>query len=337
MFKMAKIGISMACSRCKIIVCISLAVLAFSNVNSYAAKYSGEFLELGVSARSLGMGGAFVAIAEDATAPYYNPAGLYAVEQKSAIFMHTESFGNLINQDFIGGAMPLKGRDAGVGVALIRLGGGGIKLTEISNDPRFAGINPYDGNIYTVSRIGKHADYVAMASFGTRWRGATALGITGKLIYRKLADERAYGLGIDLGMKSVLMRNLRVAAVLKDASATFLSYSSGSTESIYPSLNLGGAYDFKKSDFRFLMAADAAIKFEHRQETASMSLGGASSDFFFGGEIAFRDRISGRIGSFRGDLTAGAGIRLSRFSIDFAYLSHDELDNSYRINLGGYF
>jgi len=124
---------------------------------------------------------------------------------------------------------------------------------------------------------------------------------------------------------------------LKDASATFLSYSSGSTESIYPSLNLGGAYDFKKSDFRFLMAADAAIKFEHRQETASMSLGGASSDFFFGGEIAFRDRISGRIGSFRGDLTAGAGIRLSRFSIDFAYLSHDELDNSYRINLGGYF
>jgi hypothetical protein len=35
-----------------------------------------QFLELGVSARAVAMGEAFVAVANDATAVYYNPAGL---------------------------------------------------------------------------------------------------------------------------------------------------------------------------------------------------------------------------------------------------------------------
>ena len=40
------------------------------------AKYAGEFLATGVGARALGMGGAFVAISNDVTAGYWNPAAL---------------------------------------------------------------------------------------------------------------------------------------------------------------------------------------------------------------------------------------------------------------------
>ena len=40
------------------------------------AKYAGEFLSLGVGGRALGMGGASVALANDVTAGYWNPAGL---------------------------------------------------------------------------------------------------------------------------------------------------------------------------------------------------------------------------------------------------------------------
>ena len=36
-----------------------------------ATKYAGEFLKIQVGARALGMGGAFTAVADDATAPYW--------------------------------------------------------------------------------------------------------------------------------------------------------------------------------------------------------------------------------------------------------------------------
>ena len=35
-----------------------------------------QFLKIGVGARAIGMGGAFVAVADDATAIYWNPAGI---------------------------------------------------------------------------------------------------------------------------------------------------------------------------------------------------------------------------------------------------------------------
>ncbi|MBI5242356.1 MAG: PorV/PorQ family protein [Elusimicrobia bacterium] len=47
----------------------------------------GQFLQYGVGARALGMGGAFYAIADDATAAYWNPAGLAYLQRKEASFM----------------------------------------------------------------------------------------------------------------------------------------------------------------------------------------------------------------------------------------------------------
>ena len=43
---------------------------------SIAAEYAAAFLEVGVGARGVGMGNAFVAAVDDATASYWNPAGL---------------------------------------------------------------------------------------------------------------------------------------------------------------------------------------------------------------------------------------------------------------------
>ena len=46
------------------------------NAQTVFGKYAGEFLSIGVGGRALGMGGAYVALANDVTAGYYNPAGL---------------------------------------------------------------------------------------------------------------------------------------------------------------------------------------------------------------------------------------------------------------------
>lgn len=45
-----------------------------------AVEYGNSVLDLGVGARALGMGGAFVGLADDATATYWNPAGLTGIQ-----------------------------------------------------------------------------------------------------------------------------------------------------------------------------------------------------------------------------------------------------------------
>ena len=51
---------------------------------------SWAFLKIGIGARAMGMGGAYVALADDATAPYWNPAGLSLLGQKSATAMYVQ-------------------------------------------------------------------------------------------------------------------------------------------------------------------------------------------------------------------------------------------------------
>ena len=59
-------------------VLIFIGILLIA-VAGHANRIGGDaypFLKVGVGARALGMGGAFVSLADDATAPYWNPAGL---------------------------------------------------------------------------------------------------------------------------------------------------------------------------------------------------------------------------------------------------------------------
>ncbi len=63
----------------------ALATEPFAKVGTYAF----QFLKIGVSARATGMGGAFSALANDATATYWNPAGLVDITRTTISVNHT--------------------------------------------------------------------------------------------------------------------------------------------------------------------------------------------------------------------------------------------------------
>src|SRR5689334_19512550 len=49
---------------------------------------SAKFLSIAVGARAVGMGGAFVAVADDPSAMYWNPGGIARLGQSEALFSH---------------------------------------------------------------------------------------------------------------------------------------------------------------------------------------------------------------------------------------------------------
>src|ERR1051325_2517743 len=64
------------------LVAACLALLAAAPAG--ATKYAAEFLKIPVGARAVGMGGAFAAVADDATSPFWNPAGMVYLPYKEA-------------------------------------------------------------------------------------------------------------------------------------------------------------------------------------------------------------------------------------------------------------
>src|SRR6188474_1385659 len=72
-------------------------------------KYSNEFLNIGAGARGLAMGSAQVASAKDATAGYWNPAGLTGVKNNPNInLMHAEYFAGIGKYDYGSFAIPVQ-------------------------------------------------------------------------------------------------------------------------------------------------------------------------------------------------------------------------------------
>ena len=81
MMRIAKTLIIAFCSTCL----YGQITGSVSNVATTAAS----FLDIGIGARSLSMGGAFVSIADDPTALYWNPAGIVKIERPMAHFYHS--------------------------------------------------------------------------------------------------------------------------------------------------------------------------------------------------------------------------------------------------------
>jgi len=284
-----------------------------------AEKYAGEFLYLGVGARPLALGGAYIASDGDAFSSYYNPAGLNALDGYQAAFMHSETFGSLLNHDYF--AVAKRHNKSVAAISLYRLGGGGIIITE------------EDRGIFRKIEEASHADYAAGFSYARKQTNRIDWGVTAKLIYRKIIDTSAWGIGLDAGMRYHVREDVTAALVMQDLTGTVLSYSYDNKETINPTMKLGVELVRNYRDFRGTVLADTDVRFEGRQASAQFYQSWISADTHLGFELSYKNVIAGRIGSDIGNLTTGAGLKFSRYRIDLALFDHSDLDTSYRGSL----
>ena len=306
-----------------------------------ADKYAGEFLTLGVGARPLGMGGSYTAIADDATAAYWNPAGLGQLAHTEITFMHS-SLGSLDSYDFVNTVYPVRrsGRRAGaLGLSWLRVGIDDIPITSLpvnSNRPEIQGTFSNTNNAFILS-------------YGSpvRWnRLPLYVGGNAKLIYiTALKNTNALGIGGDIGVlwKSAPTRAAHLSAglMVADFFRTKLYWNTpplaaggaSNTDTILPNLKLGIAahFDIAPLNSRMVLTADTDSR--------------NAFEMHYGAEYTFADLLSlrGGITERKGLktirlMTAGAGLRLAfttgaAFSVDYAFLGNSELGNSNRVSL----
>lgn len=200
---------------------VALLLLAWSAAEAQVStpKYSNEFLNIGVGGRALGMGNVQSALATDATAGYWNPAGLLRLPGKYNVsLMHSELFAGIAKNDFGSFAMPLDSSSA-LAVSVLRVG-----VDDIADTRRLQ--NEYGYIQYDSIRFFSVADYALLLSYARRSNliEGLQLGASAKIIYRNVGDfADAYGFGIDAGAQ--LQRgSWQFGVMAKDITTTFTAW-----------------------------------------------------------------------------------------------------------------
>jgi hypothetical protein len=300
-------------------------------------------LTLGVGARPLGMGGSFAAIADDSTAAYWNPAGLGLLRRSEAAFMHS-SLGELDSYNFANYIHPI-GKNASIGLSWLRVGIDDIPVTAVQFPSQPVGPR----NRPRVASTFSNTDNAFLLSYGRRVGPASMnlfVGGNAKLIYiSSFRNINAFGIGGDIGFlwrtNPEKSSRFSVGVVIQDFFKTKLYWNTppdspneaANTDTINPNVKIGVSYGqaLKALNSLLLLTIDTDSLYDF--------------ELHYGGEYVFADLLSLRLGvqerkgaNTQRLFTAGAGLRLSfltgaAFSVDYAFLSSDELGNSNRISL----
>lgn len=317
-------------------------------------KYSNEFLNIGAGARGLAMGSAQVASVNDATAGYWNPAGLVGVKDvPNGGIMHAEYFAGIAKYDYASFAIPVQDNKRTIGFSLLRFAVDDIPNTLFLVEPD-GSINY--GNIQSFSS----ADYAFLFSFAQNVKEdkdrRISVGANAKVIYRKVGKfASAWGFGLDAGVQMHGDR-WHAGLVARDITTTFNAWTYKftdkekevlyltnndipvkSTELTSPRLVLGGGYDFRiGKSVELLAEANASLTFDGKRNTV-ISSKAVSVDPHIGVEAKIKEVFFVRAGitNFQkaladGDTlnqkkvwiyqpSLGAGFKIKNVMLDYAF------------------
>jgi hypothetical protein len=290
----------------------------------------------------MGMGGSFVSLSDDATATFWNPAGLTQLEHKEVMGMHASQFGGVVAHDVLGIVAPLKSPNhrSAIGLTLIRLGVDDIKVTKYAgvdeDGDGVVDLDPNNNPIIDPSKVETRSAYdLALLlsyarSLGQNW----SAGLNVKLVRQSLVSEGAsFGIGADLGFMYHPSKAFALGARLADITTTQLFWDTGRRETVAPTVTLGGHGTMNLSALRgtLTLGLDMQFAFEG-QEADQFSSGNLSGNFMPGAEYWLQQTVALRAGFDAGNFTAGGGVRYKQVGADYAYFSHDELDSTHRVS-----
>ncbi|MEK7388199.1 MAG: PorV/PorQ family protein [Elusimicrobiota bacterium] len=308
----------------RLAVCVSLAAApptVTAALNSQpGATTLGDFLNLGAGARAFGMGEAFVAVADDATSLYWNPAALTRIKNHDVAAMHAPHYAGSY---FDYGAYGKNLGDWGAyGLGLQYFSAGAITQTE--NGQNVGTVHPYDMAVSAgYAHEFEHVGLDILDGF--------ALGLSLKYIRAALLTT-ASAKALDWGVLSApyLDGKLRLAASMSNIGSRIKF--DQEAESLPIMTRLGGAYAIDKN---WVVSADVNIA------RRSASYGSIGTEFAYPVAGAWRMAMRGGFNSQtagNGDgasgLALGIGLGNGRLVFDYGLAPLATLGFSHRVSLG---
>jgi hypothetical protein len=310
----------------RLLTLIAFLVMLAGLAQAERYMYAGDFLNLGVGARPLGMGGTGSTLPDEGSAPYWNPASLAMSEKSQAIAMHCIAFDGLSMYDYIGGYT--KFDRWSVGGAWLRLGVDDIILTHF-DDPTDPNRRP------VVDSTINWSENAIYASGAYAFSPALAVGANLKAIVQGGGSYSSTGLSPDFGVYWKPDPNWDLALSVHNPGG-YISWSTGARDTIDLFIRPAIRYHFtldEQEKHKVSVALESDVFAEDYGSAAMFSSSAISTDVRAGLEWQY-SLFALRGGVDRGNPTAGAGIHWQMFTADYAFLSSGELGISHRVSAG---
>lgn len=292
----------------------------------FGEVYLNEFMEMGMGARALGLGNAFVGLVDDATAVYWNPAGLSKIKKNELFLMHSDDFSGQIKLNSGALGFPLKSCVLGIGAYLLEAPD--IPLTDTTQDTG----STYPGEVIAIDSINA-TDYVFYASYAHPFKSLD-IGVNLKYIYRNWVLATAKGISMDLGIKSQF-NGISYGINVVNLFSTPLSWSDTfDIEDKIPLLVKYGIsvnHSFSKSQIAFCLGFDTS------PEKRVCEFPELHTDTYLGLEYWWKNQLALRVGEDRGILTLGCGLAYQSLKLDYAFKFHPDIGLVKRLSGSIYF
>ncbi|MHB2026405.1 MAG: PorV/PorQ family protein [Elusimicrobiota bacterium] len=273
-----------------------------------------DFLNVGVGARQLGMGSAFMGVDTDpdANAINWNPAALALIQKKDVTVSYNSLFMDE-NQGFVGYAQPLSG---GSGVVA-----GGLNYLNIAN------IQARAGDTENANSTFNNDNYALSGSYARTLGQNLSVGANVKFIHEQFFDYSQSAEALDLGaLYKTPIKDLTAGAALRN-----LGTDIGPDQ--LP-LTADGGLSYKLLKERLTLASD--VDWLALDKTAYISLG---AEYWINEILALRAGYQFGHGAdqLQSELTGmgiGMGFKTHGFDLDYAFLPYGSLGDTHRVTMG---
>jgi len=286
-------------------LCALVASLApESTLAADGANGRRNVLAQGFGVRALSLGGAYVSLAGDADATFWNPAGLTALDRQSFGATHSRFFeGTEINS-------------ATWGHSFDDLGAFGVSFTRLELDD-FPAVQNW---VVSPQNIGFTTSLTSI-SYARGFGQYFSAGVTGKALYESLFGSQDYGFGFDIGL-SARKDRFRAGVIVRDI---------GSSE-----IKLGVSGEDQPLSAQFGLAFDSLRLMEDFSVTASAEvelIESRSAIGHVGAEALLHNTLALRAGVDDGDATFGAGFVIDDFRFDYGYRVMSDIGDTHLFGL----
>lgn len=291
-------------------ILISILLVIMCSAAFAADGYLSDPMTIGVGARSLGMGRAYVGVAEDGDAVFVNPAGLALIKGAKLSSMYT-SLLNDVDYMVVGGAFPIS-EDAAIGAGLINSSTGGIGLTD---------------GVGTPYGVGRYSNSVMFLSYGQALTKDILVG--GSLKYfsfggtgtTEIDESAGTGVGADVSLLIPATDYLTLGATYQNVAGGTISRGSTIIDQAPSDLKVGAKLE--------VIGKEGLSYHRSRKLNAVVDYDSYSNGYpsvaHYGLEFWPNENLAFRTGSDNGEFTAGLGLRYAGVEFNYAYHPFDGL------------